>query len=68
MGDCRAKRVPAHAKRADRQVQRVQQNGLGSVCGVSDKANAVRSGATVPTGILELGNVNYSGSVVDDSE
>ncbi len=68
MGDRWLKRVTSHAEHAGKKTKVETQSGLGSVCGVGGSSNAVRSKATVPVGVKELGNTSYTGSVLDDSD
>eukprot|EP00975_Prorocentrum_lima_P040275 8458277-Prorocentrum_lima.AAC.1 len=68
MGDHWLQRIKAHADKAGKKTVVKEQAGLNSVGGVGGSSNAVRTKATVPIGIAELGNLSFEGSVLDNSD
>eukprot|EP00975_Prorocentrum_lima_P034870 7326970-Prorocentrum_lima.AAC.1 len=62
------KRVTKHATDAGKTTLVEDQPGLNSVCGVGGSTNSVKTRATVPIGVSELGNLVYKGSVLENSE
>eukprot|EP00975_Prorocentrum_lima_P058000 12167119-Prorocentrum_lima.AAC.1 len=59
MGDQWLKRVTKHAEGKKTPIE--YQPGNNSVCGVGGVSKAVRSKATVPIGVPEVGNLKYMG-------
>eukprot|EP00975_Prorocentrum_lima_P046666 9752354-Prorocentrum_lima.AAC.1 len=68
MGDHWLQRVKAYADKAGKKTVVKEHAGLNSVYGVGGSSNAVRTIATVPIGIAELGNLSIEGSVLDNSD
>eukprot|EP00975_Prorocentrum_lima_P047792 9993768-Prorocentrum_lima.AAC.1 len=67
MGDEWLNRVSKQALRAGHKLNIDEQQGLGRVGRVGG-TNVIKHKATVPMGDAELGNVTYSGSMLEDSE
>eukprot|EP00975_Prorocentrum_lima_P053135 11143393-Prorocentrum_lima.AAC.1 len=68
MGDHWLKRVKPHAEKAGKKTVAKEQSGLNSVYGVGGSSNTVRTKATVPVGVAELGNLSFEGSVLDNRD
>eukprot|EP00975_Prorocentrum_lima_P054748 11477011-Prorocentrum_lima.AAC.1 len=64
MGNGCVRRVSEQALRAGHKVSIDKHQGLGSVCGVGG-TNVIKHRATVAIGVAELGNMNYSGSMLE---
>eukprot|EP00975_Prorocentrum_lima_P043468 9126222-Prorocentrum_lima.AAC.1 len=68
MGDHWLKSVTKYATNAGHKTFVEDQPGLNSVSGVGGSSNAVRTKATLPIGVSELGNLLFRGSVLDNSD